>query len=872
MDQRWLLEKKTHHAIPIRADAVVSGAKPPAPLGTSTIVTIVLGVVIVLAGSGVGIAALVTNGFAGSQTSPYPSPPPVGSNVSPPSPSYSGIPFKPENRASMEGVTLTVSSEFDDYTAIRKSTGKEFTYTFDAANAIDGDLTTEFSSNGDGKDMTFTLTFPDFVAVTDVIMVQRMMAGGEATMKTGLVSFDGGVGTSYPVTFINDVDDSLTDTYQAAVWEGVSWGVQKPTEVSIEYHGVAEPRVAKRVHFHAKSMELPMGVYPNSGFNEFVVIVKDFDRDDIECPASTAPMMLYGTKVWMEHYDICTTMKALYETMVLQSSEFTCNSHGQKLAASISRMLGFEKGLMRDGRSCSEVSEDDMASWATETMEAMVEARNAGSFTNDQTSFIMKQLAYVWGSHVRTINKDYCSNKYTIPFLANFVSNDVTTRYTPEHILNVLEPYWNNLDVACKNTVRPDSSEIQTFPFTNLPGLTLDSPSVYSSDLAAKNYSEMPGSNMCSSYRIWQAAFRGDAKLISIGYPHTGFSEESTFYDQLVRFATVTAPTLSKADQAIAHAVVHVNMAMGFTVFGEHVCYKGLTGETGSRSFASILAGKGNTEGKQSFPPPTGTINPLLVEGGLYHGVTESGKLLDDYNISQGFDDITNEYYFTNVLGHHAAGLFSACPNTGVAVEEANFLNDNHKEGYGFLTVMPVEMRTDGVDAPKGFEIASAVALYESVTDLITRVGEPYGCSSRGSALILAIQELVSYHKEVSTTSDCSLPYTTVASTLQAAYNGIYDSLEVIYGANIIDADWGFGLITLDSHSQFDTVLKHSAAVQCHYMTALKTLCPASIYTGAVFDRKYETNVQLTNSSNTNPPADVLLLNTDGVCNIANIY
>jgi hypothetical protein len=274
-------------------------------------------------------------------------------------------------------------------------------------------------------------------------------------------------------------------------------------------------------------------------------------------------------------------------------------------------------------------------------------------------------------------------------------------------------------------------------------------------------------------------------------------------------------------------------------------------------------------------------MNPLLKSGGLYKDVGLSGRILDEAGIdatAEGWASAAmgHEAYFTGVLGQHAAGLFSACPNTGMRPAEAKFLNDNFKEGFGTLSVLPPDMRTDGVDAPKGFSSEDSVSFYEEITSLITKTDEPLGCVARGSALVLALQDLITYKDHVLQGGNCSRPANEFVNELFGAYDGLSHSLEANYGENIIDANWGFGLITSSKHAELDRVLRMSATLQCSAITALNDhpscVSNAHVYSGHAFDRKFETNVKLTNSSDTDPPFGAMTMGETEICNLVGMY
>lgn len=78
----------------------------------------------------------------------------------------------------MDASIAEVSSEFGD--------------AFAAANAIDGDLASEWSSREDGDDAFITLDLGTEVAVTGVAFLTRSMADGSAITETFTVTTDGG--------------------------------------------------------------------------------------------------------------------------------------------------------------------------------------------------------------------------------------------------------------------------------------------------------------------------------------------------------------------------------------------------------------------------------------------------------------------------------------------------------------------------------------------------------------------------------------------------------------------------------------------------------------------------------------------------------
>ena len=315
---------------------------------------------------------------------------------------------------------------------------------YPASAAVDGDLATEFSSDGEGANMTYTLTFSEAVAITDVVMVQRMMLDGESVMATGEVSF--GSGTTYPVNFINEIDEDKSNAYRALT--GNAWGVQKPTVVPMAFHGAPDTRIATSVTFSAKTMELSMGAFPNSGFNEFTVVTTPFDSSRLLCPVTLAPMSLYYSQSMVEHYDICTTAKFTSERMKDYNSTFTCSADGQKILAAMSKLLGFEKALVRGHTTCAALSPDVMAGYAIESFEGLMAARASGAYTDTQTTYIMANLAYVWGFHIDTINGECRTQEganavqYSVPFPKDVFDTNTKTRYTPNQIAEI-RVFWD---------------------------------------------------------------------------------------------------------------------------------------------------------------------------------------------------------------------------------------------------------------------------------------------------------------------------------------------------------------------------------------------------------------------------------------------
>lgn len=82
----------------------------------------------------------------------------------------------PTNLA-LNGSVSGVSSEFSD--------------SFGATNAFDGDATTEWSSGGDGNDAWIEIDLGEPMAISDVVFRTRSMGDGSATTQTFSVTADG---------------------------------------------------------------------------------------------------------------------------------------------------------------------------------------------------------------------------------------------------------------------------------------------------------------------------------------------------------------------------------------------------------------------------------------------------------------------------------------------------------------------------------------------------------------------------------------------------------------------------------------------------------------------------------------------------------
>ncbi|KGH45353.1 hypothetical protein IN07_18135 [Modestobacter caceresii] len=68
----------------------------------------------------------------------------------------------------------------------------EFSNAFTAANAVDGDLATEWSSDGDGDDASITIDLGRPVDVLGVALRSRSMSDGTSVVETFTVTVDGG--------------------------------------------------------------------------------------------------------------------------------------------------------------------------------------------------------------------------------------------------------------------------------------------------------------------------------------------------------------------------------------------------------------------------------------------------------------------------------------------------------------------------------------------------------------------------------------------------------------------------------------------------------------------------------------------------------
>lgn len=84
----------------------------------------------------------------------------------------------PGPNVALKASVLDVSSEFSD--------------SFAAANAVDGDLATEWSTSGDGDDASITLDLGREVGVVGVALRSRSMSDGSSVVETFSVTVDDG--------------------------------------------------------------------------------------------------------------------------------------------------------------------------------------------------------------------------------------------------------------------------------------------------------------------------------------------------------------------------------------------------------------------------------------------------------------------------------------------------------------------------------------------------------------------------------------------------------------------------------------------------------------------------------------------------------
>ena len=82
--------------------------------------------------------------------------------------------------------------------AIVADVSSEFSTDFSAANAVDGDLATEWSSRGDGNDASITIDLGEIVDVTAVAFRTRSMTDGSAITETFTVEVDDKIYGPFP--------------------------------------------------------------------------------------------------------------------------------------------------------------------------------------------------------------------------------------------------------------------------------------------------------------------------------------------------------------------------------------------------------------------------------------------------------------------------------------------------------------------------------------------------------------------------------------------------------------------------------------------------------------------------------------------------
>ena len=91
----------------------------------------------------------------------------------------------PADATSTPGENVAVGAEVVDASS-------EFSGAFAAANAVDGDLATEWSSAGDGDDSSLTIDLGRPVDVVGVALRSRSMSDGSSIVRTFTVTVDGG--------------------------------------------------------------------------------------------------------------------------------------------------------------------------------------------------------------------------------------------------------------------------------------------------------------------------------------------------------------------------------------------------------------------------------------------------------------------------------------------------------------------------------------------------------------------------------------------------------------------------------------------------------------------------------------------------------
>jgi hypothetical protein len=82
--------------------------------------------------------------------------------------------------------------------AVVVDVSSEFSADFAAANAVDGDLATEWSSRGDGNDAFITIDLGEVTDVTAIGFRTRSMSDGSATTETFTVEVDGTMYGPFP--------------------------------------------------------------------------------------------------------------------------------------------------------------------------------------------------------------------------------------------------------------------------------------------------------------------------------------------------------------------------------------------------------------------------------------------------------------------------------------------------------------------------------------------------------------------------------------------------------------------------------------------------------------------------------------------------
>lgn len=117
------------------------------------------------------------------------------------------------------GVNVAIGAEVTEVSS-------EFSSDFAAANAVDGDLATEWSSQGDGDDASITIDLGEPVAITAVGFRTRTMGDGSATTETFTVEVDGTVYGPFPAG-VTPSEVEFTGralTYQVATSSGGNTG------------------------------------------------------------------------------------------------------------------------------------------------------------------------------------------------------------------------------------------------------------------------------------------------------------------------------------------------------------------------------------------------------------------------------------------------------------------------------------------------------------------------------------------------------------------------------------------------------------------------------------------------------------------------